>query len=573
MIMKNKMKKVVGIVISTAMIFSLFLGVSQGVRAEEYQDPTEFAGALGVGNATHMDSETKKICNVYLNDEGFFQSENNGVPARGPAKIMVNQAYKTRMDYIVSYNGGVYDPGPYAYYYFTLDKPAKVTIYGKCSTASNSYLSVEKMDKIDETFRPSTDPLGRVQSEDAVKSISTYLSEGQYLVCLGWGQGRPQEAGKEYSYVKVDADYSVNQEADDEWNETFPNEWINKAVDGILVDKRLCTPYSIGKKMNGVTNVGSCNYFTGYYSFAITEKTQLHFAGLSNIARAYVYPKDGGQPTADNCITALDNAMILEPGDYILETIAESEGAYSFNTDTSAVPVTAGVDTVEGLGDNWSVSGDTVTINNLKVNAKDYAEFCIWSGDKDNAGYGKGTAKLVIKGNCFIKTLVIDCPVEVSCEQGAKLVVEELKINTADGANGKLTYVGKTTYNATTKTFIGATTSDTPTPDTPTPGITPTTKPTPAPVVKPAKAKIASAKNNKKKTITVKITKTENAKSYKVQYATDKKFKKVKTKISNSLSVVLKGLKKKKTYYIRVCGVNGKVVGDWSSVKKVKVKK
>ena len=69
----------------------------------------------------------------------------------------------------------------------------------------------------------------------------------------------------------------------------------------------------------------------------------------------------------------------------------------------------AGVDTMAEEG--WSVSGETVTINNLNVNSGDYAEFCIWSGDKENAGYGKGTARLVIKGNCFIKTLVIDCPV------------------------------------------------------------------------------------------------------------------------------------------------------------------
>ena len=111
----------------------------------------------------------------------------------------------------------------------------------------------------------------------------------------------------------------------------------------------------------------------------------------------------------------------------------------------------AGVDTMAEEG--WSVSGETVTINNLNVNSGDYAEFCIWSGDKDNAGYGKGTARLVIKGNCFIKTLVIDCPVEVLCEEGAQLCVGELVVNTEYGADGKLTYVGGTTYNAATKKF------------------------------------------------------------------------------------------------------------------------
>lgn len=136
------------------------------------------------------------------------------------------------------------------------------------------------------------------------------------------------------------------------------------------------------------------------------------------------------------------------------EVFAKSDSkTYSFNSYTSAIPAIAGVDTMAEKG--WSVSGDTVTINNLNVNSGDYAEFCIWSGDKGNAGYGKGNAKLVIKGNCFIKTLVIDCPVEVTCEAGAKLVVGELVINTSDGADGKLTYSGKTTYNSATKTFKG----------------------------------------------------------------------------------------------------------------------
>ena len=36
----------------------------------------------------------------------------------------------------------------------------------------------------------------------------------------------------------------------------------------------------------------------------------------------------------------------------------------------------AGVDTLAEEG--WSVSGETVTINNLNVNSEDYAEFCIW---------------------------------------------------------------------------------------------------------------------------------------------------------------------------------------------------
>lgn len=92
-------------------------------------------------------------------------------------------------------------------------------------------------------------------------------------------------------------------------------------------------------------------------------------------------------------------------------------------------------------------------------------------------------------------------------------------------------------------------------------------------VRKPARVTLISAKNNKKKTITIKIKAAKNAKKYKVQYATNKKFKKAKTFTTKSLTVVLKKLSKKKTYYIRICGVNDKSTGPWSKVKNVKVKK
>ncbi|MDD7224450.1 MAG: hypothetical protein PUH40_09285, partial [Lachnospiraceae bacterium] len=435
--MKKKMKKVVCYLMSTVMFFSLFLVTPQGVRAEETQDPTEFSGAKLIGNGTWTDSDTQKTYNVYYNDEPNFQAASGKVPARGPAYIELNQAYKTRMDNTVGGSGNIYDPGSSAYYYFTLDAPAKVTIYGQCSTAANSSLAIQKMDSVGETFQPSTKPLGKVQGTDAVKSMSVSLSAGSYLVALDWGQGRPTVVGACYSYIKVNADYNLNRETDSVWNETFPNGYNSE------------TPYKIGKVMNGVTGIGITQYNKGYYSFTLSEKTQFHLSELVNVNEARVSLKDG---EFSKILSEMDNAVVLEPGDYILEIFAGSESeTYSFNSYTSAVPAIAGVDTIAGKG--WSVSGETVTINNLNVNSGDYAEFCIWSGDKENAGYGKGRARLVIKGNCFIKTLVIDCPVEVLCEEGAQLLVGELVVNTDYEADGKLTYVGGTTYNAATKLF------------------------------------------------------------------------------------------------------------------------
>lgn len=100
---------------------------------------------------------------------------------------------------------------------------------------------------------------------------------------------------------------------------------------------------------------------------------------------------------------------------------------------------------------------------------------------------------------------------------------------------------------------------------------TPTTKPK---VVKPGTPSIRTAKNVKKKSLKLTWKKASNAKKYQIQYSMNKKFKKGnKTKVTNKLKYTIKGLKKKKTYYVRVRGINGKTYGKWSKAKKVKIKK
>ena len=103
------------------------------------------------------------------------------------------------------------------------------------------------------------------------------------------------------------------------------------------------------------------------------------------------------------------------------------------------------------------------------------------------------------------------------------------------------------------------------------------TAPKPA-VKKIGKAKISRAKNTKKKTVTLSWKKVSNAKKYQIQYSLNKKFskaKKYKTKkiTLSKLKVTVKKLTRKKTYYFRVRGINGKNVGKWSAVKKVKITK
>ena len=98
------------------------------------------------------------------------------------------------------------------------------------------------------------------------------------------------------------------------------------------------------------------------------------------------------------------------------------------------------------------------------------------------------------------------------------------------------------------------------------------------PVTRPAKTKIKSVKAGRKK-LTVKWKKVKGAAGYKVRYSTKKNMKKYKTKFVKGQSVVLKKLKAKKRYYIKVrtfkINNNGKRLFSlkWSNKKSKKTKK
>lgn len=130
-----------------------------------------------------------------------------------------------------------------------------------------------------------------------------------------------------------------------------------------------------------------------------------------------------------------------------------------------------------------------------------------------------------------------------------------------------------------------AVTPSKPAPTTPAVTSTPTTNTQPA---APAEVinrklkgtKIISLKAAKKKVVVKWKKQTKKTKGYQLQYSTDKKFKTgVKTKTINGnkkTSVTLKGLKSKKTYYVRIRTwqktSTGKAYSTWSKAKKVKVK-
>lgn len=100
-------------------------------------------------------------------------------------------------------------------------------------------------------------------------------------------------------------------------------------------------------------------------------------------------------------------------------------------------------------------------------------------------------------------------------------------------------------------------------------------------ISKPKKAKIVKLSSPKKKSLKVTWKKDAKVSGYQIQYSTSKKFtsKKTKSVILKSNRYTTKTIKKlsgKKTYYVRVRGYkksrNTKVYGNWSSIKKIKVK-
>ena len=81
--------------------------------------------------------------------------------------------------------------------------------------------------------------------------------------------------------------------------------------------------------------------------------------------------------------------------------------------------------------------------------------------------------------------------------------------------------------------------------------------------------KVKKLKNRKVRIIFKKISK---AKIYQIQYSTDRKFKKnVRTKRTGKNTYLLRQLRVRKRYYVRVRAISGITKGRWSKTKKLKV--
>lgn len=95
--------------------------------------------------------------------------------------------------------------------------------------------------------------------------------------------------------------------------------------------------------------------------------------------------------------------------------------------------------------------------------------------------------------------------------------------------------------------------------------------------IKIGKASIKSVKNAKGKKAIIKLTAIKNISGYQLQYSTNKKFTKAKSKYISKSGYTVKNLKKKKKYFFRARAfktVSGKMqYGEWSNVKKLKITK
>ncbi len=98
----------------------------------------------------------------------------------------------------------------------------------------------------------------------------------------------------------------------------------------------------------------------------------------------------------------------------------------------------------------------------------------------------------------------------------------------------------------------------------------------PKTVTAPAKVKGLSAKNQKKKSVTLSWKKVKGAAGYQIQYSANGTVKK-KAKNTKKTKFIIKKLKKKKTYSFRVRAykINSgvKFCGNWCKARKVKIKK
>ena len=262
------------------------------------------------------------------------------------------------------------------------------------------------------------------------------------------------------------------------------------------------------------------------------------------------------------------------PGAYTV-TAKDANNVYaqvstSFNVTTNTLPVQFKNGKIIGLENTPAEETSNFIKNIASVTVK----------------FGDSTASYSATGHGAVAVIAEDGTVNMDAGSRGKVVFAEdgtYELTVTSNGYPKLTFTVEKKTEVTPVPTAVPTKTATPT-AVPTKAVAPTKAATPTPTAKvtaPKKVTISKVSNTSSKKLKVVWKKVKSVSGYQVQIATNKKFtsgKKTYTiKKAATTSKTITGLKKKKTYYVRVRAYNTsgskKVYGKYSAVKKITIKK
>lgn len=335
------------------------------------------------------------------------------------------------------------------------------------------------------------------------------------------------------------------------YNNDYQNEYAQAVAD--LNDENivfLAFPQMLGGKD------GHPNYVQHTRMAKILSAKIAEMLGVSNPMNADIhYEAESGTVTANGTNATLKTESSVTPysgnayaADMNADVSSANEAAYV------TVPVKVDKAGIYNIKVSYGSSADKNPVIGVKSNGYDWSTYTVTTA----AGWD------------MIKTF--DAQIYLKAGENTVSITGAINGAWANIDCFELEYLKEGTEPAVTE-------KPTETPTTNTPQITTkqdvTTKTT---VKAPAKVTVKKVKNLKGKKVKVSLKKVKSAVGYQVQYSLNKKFKKGNKKVSTKkLTVTIKKLKKKKTYYFRarayVLDRKTKVYGAWGKAKKIKIKK
>ena len=480
------------------------------------------------------------------------------------------------------------DPDDEDYYYFQLDKPAKVLISTKDTSSQNSMPAV----LYKEEDNGNINYLVSLDSDSENDEFTTLrLSKGKYYIWV-------DSVNRCYSYeLRIDVTYESAEQYEQESNDLSSkanrektNQWytgnINQYNNSSLRDIDWYV-FDISKR----------SYLTVELKTP-RQKTGQFYLALCNAAFQVVSDLELGSDNAD--VYFKTATKLVEPGKYYIYLNGSNDGwDYSIRLDQKEY-VSLQKISLPSSKKMVVNQADVLTPKYSPTNASETE--LVWSTSNKNvvtvdsegriSAKATGTAVITatakhdskIRSTCRIKVVKYSDSSSTSSKiklnkTSAKITMNgstQLKLN---GASGKITWKsssssvasvsskGKVTGKKPGKVTISATSGGKRYRCTVT--------------VVPQKQKITYAKNQKSKSVTLKWRKVKGVKGYMIAYTTDKNFKKgVKTTTITKYSTYKKTitkLQKNKTYYFKVKSFGTykgqRLYGAYSNAVKVRIRK